>query len=354
MRKAVVLCMMLSLVLLVSACAPTRFITVRTLVPPEISVPDYIKTIAVLEFTGHPAGKDVVSTKLEQEILNNGFYKVAERAQVAAIINEKNFQQTDLTEDDNFLSEMKLLNVNALINGSVATFEPRTERGEDVHVEQRYVTSRRVGTDKNGNPIMQPIYQPVTIREPWIMKQASVNATFKMVDVGKGQVLASVSRGGSFSTPKIKGNAPVPTDAEALEAAALDAVVSFIKKISIWTKVEKLPLKNANGCANGNTFAANGLFDKAEAEFRAAAGLPGNFGAFYNLGLALEAQGRFEEAEQAFDQGLNMMPSDQEIMGSLQRVRIKIQNADFLRKLMEREQQKQQPEQPQEQEQKQE
>jgi len=320
-------------------------------VPPEINVPDYIKTVAVLEFSGHPMGKDVVSTKLEQEILNNGYYKVAERAQVAAIINEKNFQQTDLTEDDQFLSEMKLLNVNALITGSVATFDAKTPTGVDERVEQRYVTSRRVGTDKNGNPIMQPVYRPVTIREPWIMKQASVTATFKMVDVGKGQILASVSKGGSFSTPKIKGNAPVPTDAEALESAALDAVISFIKKVSIWTKVERLPLKNAKGCANGNTFAANGLYDKAEAEFRAATGLPGNFGAFYNLGLALEAQGRFEEAEQAFDQGLNMMPSDQEIMGSLQRIRVKIQNADFLRRLMEREQQEQEQPQGQEQEQ---
>ncbi len=342
MRKAVVFAALLSLVLLVSACAPTKFITVRALVPPEIDVPQHIKTIAVLEFGGHPTGREVVSTKLEQEILNNGFYKVAERAQVAAIINEKNFQQTDLTESDDFLSEMKLLNVHALINGSVATFDARTDKGVDERVEQRYVTSRRVGTDKNGRPIMQPVYRPVTIREPWIMKQASVNATFKMVDVGNGQVLASVSKGGSFATPKIKGNAPVPTDAEALEKAALNAVISFIKKVSVWTEVKRMPLKNAKGCSNGNNFAANGLFDKAEEQFRAATNIPGNFGAFYNLGLALEAQGRFEEAEQAFDQALNMMPTDQETMGSMQRVRVKIQNADFLRALMEREKQEQQ------------
>jgi tetratricopeptide (TPR) repeat protein len=339
MRKAVVFGALVLLALLVSACAPTKFITVRALVPPEIDVPQHIKTVAVLEFGGHQMGKDVVSTKLEQEILNNGFYKVAERSAIAAIINEKNFQQTDLTENDQFLNEMKILNVHALINGSVATFDAKTPTGVDIS-QQRYLISAAV-FNKDGRIVRPARYGWREIREPWIMKQASVNATFKMVDVGTGQILASVSKGGSFSTPKIKGNAAVPTDAEALERAALDAVVSFIKKISVWTEVKRLPLKKAKGCANGSNFAANGLYDKAEAEFRVAAGIPGNFGAVYNLGLALEAQGRFEEAEQAFDQALSMMPTDQAIMNSLQRIRMKIQNADFIRALMEREQQEQ-------------
>ena len=339
MRKAVVFGALLALALLVSACAPTKFITVRALVPPEIDVPQHIKNVAVLEFSGHTTGREVVSTKLEQEILHNGFYKVIERAQVAAIINEKNFQQTDLTEDDQFLNEMKILNVHALITGSVAKFEAKTEKDVDIR-QQRYMRRAAV-FNKEGRMVRPAEYAWREIREPWIMKQGSVSAAFKMVDVGTGQILASEAPPGGFSTNKIKGNAPVPTDSEVLERATLNAVKEFIKKVSVWTEVRRLPLKNAKGCGNGNTFAANGLFDKAEAEFRVAANIPGNFGALYNLGLALEAQGRFEEAEQAFDQALNMMPSDQGIMASIQRVRIKIQNADFLRALMEREQQEQ-------------
>jgi tetratricopeptide (TPR) repeat protein len=278
-----------------------------------------------------------VAVKLEQELLNNQFYKVIERSQIAAIIAEKNFQETDLTENDDFLSEMKIMNVQALITGSVETFHARTDKGVDERKEQRYVTSHRVGTDKKGKPIMRPIYRTVTIKEPWTRREGNVNATFRMVDVGTGQVIASVSPPGAFSTGKVKGNAPLPTESEALEKAALNAVITFIKKVSVWTEVRNLPLKKGQGCSIGNNFAAEGLFEKAEEQFRAAATMPGNYGALYNLSLVLEAQGRFDEALEAVDQALTMMPTDREIMGAMKRIKDKIANAEYIRALMERE-----------------
>ena len=70
---------------------------------------------------------------------------------------------------------------------------------------------------------------------------------------------------------------------------------------------------------------------------RAAATQPGNFAAVYNLGLVLEAQGRFQEAQQTFNQALMMMKTDQEIMNALARIQQKIENEAFIRMLMERE-----------------
>jgi hypothetical protein len=230
---------------------------------------------------------------------------------------------------------MKIKQVHAMITGSVATFQAKTERGVDERVEQKYVTSHRVGTDKKGRPIMRPIYKPVKIREPWIMKQGSANATFKMMGMN-GQIIASVSKGGAFSTPKIKGNAPVPADAEVLELAALDAVKKFIKKISVWTEVAKLRLKRGNGCATGNNFAANGLYAEAEAEFRnAAAAIPNNFAAFYNLGIALEAQGRYAEAEQEYRNALAINARDREVMDAVKRIGQKKVNEERLKRLRE-------------------
>jgi tetratricopeptide (TPR) repeat protein len=342
MRRVVILGGLAVLVLLASACTPTQLIKMRTLIPPEIDIPAHIKNVAVLEFTG-PRGGKTVAVKLEQELLNNGFYKVIERSQIAAIIAEKNFQETDLTENDDFMAQMKIMNVQALITGSVETFNARTDKGVDERKEQRYVTSHRVGTDKKGRPIMRPIYRTVTIKEPWTRREGNVNATFRMVDVGTGQLISSVSVAGAVSTGKVKGNAPLPTESQVKERAALGAVIKFIRKVSVWTEVRKIPLKRGAGCANGNNFAANELYPEAEQAFRGAAAIPGNYAAHYNLGLVLEAQGRFAEAEESFKQALLMRANDRDIMHALKRIRMKIQNEEFLRSLLEREKEEKQP-----------
>jgi len=332
MRRFVVLAALISVALLASACTPTQFITMRTVIPPELDVPLYIKNVAVLEFDGHSAGGKIVAAKLEQELLNNQYYKVIERSEIAGIINEKNFQQTDLVENNEFLQEMKIKNVQGLITGSVATFHPTTERGVDER-QQRYMISAAVFNNKF--EIVRPArYGYRTIREPWIMKQGNVNASFKLVDIS-GQIIASISRGGAYSSNKIKNNAPVPTDSQVLDLAALDAVKKFIKKISVWTEVSRLKLKNGKNCATGNNFAANGLFDKAEEQFKVATGIQGNYAAFYNLGLAMEAQGRYADAKAAYDQGLTIRPSDKEMMTAITRVTRKQGNEARLKKLRE-------------------
>lgn len=334
MRRVAALLVLFALVMLVSACAPTQFITVRTTIPPEKDVPLHIKNIAVLDFTGHQAGGDVVSVKLEQELLNNQHYKVIERSEIAGIINEKNFQETDLVESNpEFLAAMKIKAIQALITGSVATFHSATDNGVDTRTERYIKTRRRVGTRKDGTPIMEPVWDTRLIPEPWTRRQGNCNATFKMVDVNTGQIIASVSKGGASSSGKVKGNAPLPTDSEVLERAAMDAVVQFIKDISTWTEVAKFRLKGAKNCATGNNFAANGLYDKAEEQYRMAATIPGNYGAVYNLGLALEAQGRYAEAEEAYDQALAMAPSDREVMDAINRVKQKKVYEVRLRKL---------------------
>ena len=315
------------------ACTPTQFITIKTVVPPEMDIPSNIQNVAVLEFGGHQEGSRVVSGKLEQELLNNQHYKLIERSEIAAVISEKNFQQTDLVETNPaFLEAMKIKSVQAIITGSVATFSAVTERGFDERPQQFLKERRRVGTDKRGNPIMEPVYETRIIREPWIQRSGNANATFKMVDAGTGQIISSVSKGGAYTTGKVKGDV-VETDSQVLEKAALDAVIKFIKDISPWTEVRRLALKRGPNCAVGNNFAVNGLYDKAEAEFAAAAGVPGNFAAFYNLGLVLEAEGRFAEAEQAFDRALSIRPTDREIMDGINRMKTKKGFEERLRKL---------------------
>ncbi len=331
MRGIAVLAALIGVVLLASACTPTQFVIIRTTIPPELDIPLYIKNVAVLEFEGHPGGSKVVSGKLEQELLNNQYYKVIERSEVAAIINEKNFQQTDLVENDEFLQAMKIKNVQGMITGSVATFYPKTERGVDER-QVRYLKRAAVYNNK-GKQLRAAEFAYRTEREKWIMKQGNVNATFKMVGMN-GRIIASVSRGGAFSTPKIKGNAPVPTDSQVLDLAALDAVKKFIKKISVWTEVSKLKLMKGKNCSVGNNFAAKGLYQDAEQQFRAATGIPNNYAAFYNLGLVLEAQRRYADAETEYRNGLAIRQSD-EIMSAIKRIEKKKVNETRLKRLRE-------------------
>ena len=330
MRRVAVFAVVAALVLCVSACAAPQFITVKTTIPPEKDIPLHIKNVAVLSFSGHPGGSEVVSVKLEQELLNNQHYKLIERSEIAAIISEKNFQQTDLVENEAFLEEMKIKQVHALITGSVATFNAVTERG----VDERQVQYRVSGPvfDSNFNLVRPAVYGYRTIREPWMARHGNVNATFKMVAVGTGQILASVSKGGGYSTGKVKQGMPAG-ESVVLERAALDAVVKFIKDVSVWTEVAKLKLKKGKNTKMGNTFAANGLFEKAEEQFRVAGELPGNYAAIYNLGLALEAQCRYAEAGQEFDRALPMRPADKEIMAAINRIKVKKVFEERIKKL---------------------
>jgi tetratricopeptide (TPR) repeat protein len=293
----------LVLMILLGACTPTYFITIHTEYPPKMKVPPEIKNVAVLEFAGQAGGAEIVARKLEEQLIHNEHYDVISRSEIGAVINERAFAETGLVEE-NVRNQLKLKKVDALITGTVATYEAKTEQGTDVvQVPQRIWRGQRTVYDRKGRPYKEDVYDTVykSVPEPWIERHANVAATFTMIDLATGQKIDTVSESGSFSTGKVKGGAmPVP-EAECIDRAVLNCIETFIKDISVHTLVERLQLAGGSDLSAANKMTQAGLYSDAEVIYsNVFASNPKSWAAAYNLGLVLEAQGRYEEAEAAY------------------------------------------------------
>lgn len=79
-------------------------------------------TIAVLDFDAknmNQESADAVTDLLRTELFNTGYFKVVERQRIQKILEEQKFQVTGLTDADEVVEIGRLLNVKAILLGTV-------------------------------------------------------------------------------------------------------------------------------------------------------------------------------------------------------------------------------------------
>jgi tetratricopeptide (TPR) repeat protein len=281
-----------------------------------MKIPPEIKNITVLEFAGQPGGAEMVARKLEEQLIHSGHYKVISRSEIGAVMNEKALTETGVVEE-RARNQLKLKKVDAIISGTVATYEAKTEQGIDIEQQPRSVPY--TAFDNKGRPYTayRTVYDKVPV--PWIERHANVAAAFTMIDVATGQKIDTVSESGSFSTGKVKGGMPVPEE-ECKQIALLTCVETFIKDISVYTDDKQFRLESGPDIAAANKMAATGLYSDAEGIYsNAFASNRENWAAAYNLGLVLEAQARYEEAEAAYRNAMQASGGRGECMAAVKR-----------------------------------
>lgn len=307
---------------LLASCAERQFITIATLYPPRIEVPGEIRNLVVLDLKG--PGGPVIAQKVEQALLKNPRFNLVDRAQVSAVLDEQRFRQSGLVEEDAaFLEAMKLRSVDALITGTVSTFEAVSDKGMTTKPVLQQVLVGQRPIMKDGRVIRyDPIYQwrSQQVPVPYQEMRASVLAAYKMVDVKNGRILASDSTAGAYTSGMVTSGVP-PPESIALQEATTACVNEFLKQIAPWVETENFPLEKRGGTSAGNFLAKSGLFDKAETAYRSLLERkPSNYHAAYNLGLVLEAQGKLKEAEESYDKALTLRPRSEEAVAAVQRV----------------------------------
>jgi tetratricopeptide (TPR) repeat protein len=312
----------LVLAILLGACTPTYFITIHTEYPPKVNIPAHIKNIAVLEFGGQPEGAEYIRSKLEEQLMRDEHYKVIARSEIGALMNERAFAETGLVEES-VRNQLKLKRVDAIITGTVTMFDCKPEQGTDIEERPRRVyRGERPKYDSKGRFLrMEAVYDTVYDKVPvhWIARHANVMATFTMIDMD-GQKIDTVSEPGSFSTGKVKGDAmPVP-EAECKDRAVRICIETFIKDISVYTDDKPFRLESGPDIAAANKMAATGLYSDAEGIYsNAFASNRENWAAAYNLGLVLEAQAKYEEAEAVYRNAMQASGGRGECMAAVKR-----------------------------------
>jgi tetratricopeptide (TPR) repeat protein len=115
----------------------------------------------------------------------------------------------------------------------------------------------------------------------------------------------------------IPGMSPqLPAPRPKLEELISMCVAKFVTKVAPHRVGFKITLERGKSglVRTGNKFAAAHEWADAETYYRqAVAAKPDDHGAYFNLGVALEAQGRFQDAEAAYGRAIGLSPEQKYI-----------------------------------------
>lgn len=175
-----------------TSCGPSlSTITVNTLKPAAVNL-NGVKKIAVMGFDGQ--GGDAVTNKITARLVESGRFDVFERAQVAKILNEHEMYMTGLVDEKSAANIGKMLGAEALILGSVDTYQVTDERATVLLPKIRekgfhYETKE----DKKGNKKTEKVidYEWYKVNGSQLTRRGNVSITFKVVNVESGQIIAA-------------------------------------------------------------------------------------------------------------------------------------------------------------------
>ena len=174
------------------SCGPSiSTITVNTLKPAAVHL-NGVRKIAVMGFDGQ--GGDLATNKVTARLVESGRFDVFERAQVAKILNEHEMYMTGLVDEGSAAKIGKMLGAEALIVGSVDTYQVTDERTTVLlpKIKEKgfhYETYK----DRKGNEKTQKVidYEWYKVNGAALTRRGNVGITFKVVNVESGQIIAA-------------------------------------------------------------------------------------------------------------------------------------------------------------------
>jgi len=308
--------MVLAACVVAAGCGGTKVLLTYVL-PAQYQVPETVKQVAVVKFKALRRTEDtygeVAAAKLNSALIESGAYTMFSRRNLARIIEEQDFRESGMALGNKLRT--RLPSVDAIITGSV-------------DAGHQYVTEA------------QQVYDPASETTRTVMVRhliCEATLTFEMLEVNTGRVIASVgevakydshSAGGWQALAAMMGGNPQPKlpapDSQLAELIA-ECVGRFIVKVAPHPVSFKIKLESGKSdfVKTGNKFAKSGQWGEAEQFYRQAvlADVANeDHGAHFNLGVALEAQAKVQEAAAAYRRAIMMKPAKKYIE-NLARVR---------------------------------
>jgi hypothetical protein len=158
--------------------------TISVIQTPDFYSPD-LKTVAVAPFrnqTSHQGAGDIISDKVSACLVGNGTYKVFNRNDLKAVMDEKDLQIA-LGSDAaaSAAQRQKLTNVQAILVGTVATYDSTSNsqpRQDPIYA-----------FDSRGNMYISGYRNYV-----WTRNEGNVSVTANLIRVSDGTVIATTAR----------------------------------------------------------------------------------------------------------------------------------------------------------------
>ncbi|MBN2009577.1 tetratricopeptide repeat protein [candidate division KSB1 bacterium] len=268
-----------------------------------------IKHFAVADFRQGDSVNTYIPQLVKTALKQHDFYHVVDSASVNAILTDTTYTRADLMGTDSIHAICRLLNVDAIIQGSVSEYEmlPDSSGEEEIN---REVWTGEYERDEN-DKIIEELVGGVSSRKkkfiqklvklPYLIHRAVVTVNFSIVDGETGLVVDSDSVTQRYDTGKIYGDEfrEIPPPDEIIHGLCVDVVDFWITRISPNFKTVRRDIESGTDLLNaGKAYAESGFWDDAikvwQSEIEES---PNNPSAYYNLGLAYEALAEFKTAE---------------------------------------------------------
>lgn len=311
----------------VLGCSPRT--TLRIMKPAAVDVSG-IQRLAVLDFSGEDNSGLVVTSLFTSKLWQTGFYTLVERSELERILQEHALNLSGVVDASTAAQVGKMLGVDAVLLGEVLTYT--TEDHTRTRKVKKKVWTGEYERDKNGNIIYEKTlfggkvkkkkYREVLVNQKLLERDATVSVSFRLVDVETGKIRATKIQTHSTKATVVSGEGDLPTAEEMLHGLLEQCVDEFVSLLTPhFVEIQARFARSDEAVNRGIELAKNGLWDKAQAVWEAVVREnPQNHAAWYNLGLAYEAQGRFGRAVRAYNQAVNLKAKKM-YMKALQRAR---------------------------------
>jgi len=298
-----------------AACSPKVY--VDAMKPAKYNVSD-LQRVAVLDFEGPGSSGKVISSMFTDKLWKTQYFTLIERQEIEKVLNEHAFNMTGAVDDSTIVEFGRILGVDAIIVGHVNAYDSKDTRGKE-KVKERVFTGK-YEKDEDGKFIYEKdifgkkqkkkIYEEVMVNQEFLLREATVSVSYRMVEIENASIRASDQGKQSFRKKYTKDIDKIPPEQELLSSLSEQVVSQFIPGLTPHRVRLKKTLEKGNDAVNlGIEYAKNGLWDEAINTWgEEARRNPKNAQAHYNLGIAYEVKGDMANAENAYREAMRIKP----------------------------------------------
>jgi hypothetical protein len=301
--------------IVLAACSPKVY--VEAMKPATYDVAD-IKRVAVLDFEGPGSSGKVISSLFTDKLWKTQYFTLIERQEIEQVLNEHAFNMTGVVDDSTIVEFGRILGVDAIIVGHVNAYNSKDTRGRE-KVKEKVFTGKYEKDDEGnfvyeknifGKKHKKKIYEEVMVDQVFLLREATVSVSYRMVEIENASIRASDQAKQSFRRKYTKDLNKIPPEQDILSTLSEQVVNRFIPGLTPHRVQLRKTLEKGNDAVDlGIQYAKNGLWTEAittwEEETRQN---PGNAQAYYNLGVAYEVKGDMTNAENAYRAAMNIKP----------------------------------------------
>jgi len=305
------------------SCAGSSAIRVDVQKPAAIHLPG-VRKLAIADFQGPGSSGGQISSLVQSQLLQGGYFEIVERDRLAQILDEQKLGMAGVVNESTAKQVGQLLGVDALVFGEVSRYGVEKDEIGTEKVEKKEGTGKYETVTVKKRKVKREIMRTVLVDQKYRIRRGTVAVNFRVVDVETGKLLAAHTDSKSYNSGKVTegGYTTLKPEGEILNDLSGSVTRTFTELIAPHAITEKRVLESGSDRINaGKKYALAGLWPEAVSVWEEALkAAPSDPAANYNLGIALEVQGDLNGAEALFKKAL-ALKSKKLYIDALSRIR---------------------------------